>query len=32
LRGMTDDIHFPVRARWPLDPHAGVVAAKSQKV
>jgi len=32
LRGMTDDINFPVRARWPLDPHAGVVAAKSQKV
>lgn len=32
LRGMTDDIDFPVRARWPLDPHAGVVAAKSQKV
>lgn len=31
-RGLTDDIDFPVRARWPLDPHAGVVAAKSQKV
>lgn len=32
LRGMTDPADFPVRARWPLDPHAGVVAAKSQKV
>jgi len=32
LRGMTDDIDFPVRARWPLDPAAGIVAAKSQKV
>ena len=31
-RGMTDDIDFPVRARWPLDPAAGIVAAKSQKV
>jgi N6-L-threonylcarbamoyladenine synthase len=32
LRGMTDNADFPARARWPLDPHAGVVAAKSQKV
>ena len=32
VRGMTDAPDFAVRARWPLDPTAGVVAAKSQKV
>lgn len=32
VRGMTDSPDFAVRARWPLDPSAGVVAAKSQKV
>jgi N6-L-threonylcarbamoyladenine synthase len=32
LIGDVDAPDFPVRARWPLDPDAGVVAAKSQKV
>lgn len=32
LRGMTDAADFPVRARWPLDPDAGVVSIKSQKI
>jgi N6-L-threonylcarbamoyladenine synthase len=31
-RGMTDSADFAVRARWPLDPDAGVVCVKSQKV
>lgn len=31
-QGLVDDISFPVRARWPLDPQAPVVSPKSQKV
>jgi N6-L-threonylcarbamoyladenine synthase len=30
-KGLTDDISFPVRARWPLDPQAPVASPKSQK-
>lgn len=31
-RGMIDAPDFMVRPRWPLDPDAAIVAAKSQKV
>lgn len=31
-RGMVDAPDFIVRPRWPLDPDAAIVAAKSQKV
>lgn len=31
-RGMTDSPDFSVRARWPLDPDAGIVSIKSQKI
>jgi N6-L-threonylcarbamoyladenine synthase len=31
-RGLADATDFPVHARWPLDPDAPVVSAKSQKV
>jgi N6-L-threonylcarbamoyladenine synthase len=30
--GLTDDIDFPVHARWPLDPDAPVASAKSEKI
>lgn len=30
--GLADAPDFPVHARWPLDPAAGVVSVKSQKV